>query len=153
LEEQDEFTDLIKKQIRNERESIQLFRSIAKKPKNPVIKFLLHEIVLDSVRHLDTLQTILKLLSGSVVSDSENEELKSFLKEHIHVEERALNALEEAVDTTKDGRIRYLLQNLAADERRHHSVLNHLIQLLSSKKAVGDEKWWDFLYRYSRLST
>lgn len=105
------------------------------------------------MKHLYSLQSALKLVQGSQVSEEESEEFKLLLKRHVALEDRMLEVLEEALDKVQDQRVKFLLQNLASDEKRHHNILTRLLQLLSKEEPLEDERWWDFFYRrYARIS-
>lgn len=114
-----------------------------RRTRNRVIKLLLHGIVLDSMKHIDMLETMIDLLTGSVVPEAERDELGKELKRHIQVEKDSLDRLEGVIGRTEDKGVRFLLQNIASDERRHHTVLDQIISTLAVGENITDMDWWD----------
>ena len=58
---------------------------------------------------------------------------------------------EDLVDEVEDQRIRFLLENIITDEKRHHNIVERIAKLVVNSE-TSDDAWWDFLYRYSRLT-
>ena len=63
-----------------------------------------------------------------------------------------LEDFERTVDKTEDNRIRFILQDIISDEKKHHAIMKRVHELVCEGKKVQDQKWWDFLFRYSRLT-
>jgi rubrerythrin len=97
------------------------------------------------------LKTILSLLKDSEpsMSGSNNNELMKQVELHVEIERVMLEKMLELVDSVEDSRIRFIIQNIINDERKHHSIMKRLYTLLYEE--VTDEKWWDFIFRVSRL--
>jgi len=68
--ERDELVGLLKEQLALERETIASMDKQVRRTKNRVIKLLLDGIVLDSMKHIDMLETMIDLLTGSVVPEA-----------------------------------------------------------------------------------
>ena len=83
---------------------------------------------------------------------SESEEFGEVIEKQVEIERRMLEEFEKIVDETEDNRIRFLLQGMIGDEKRHHAVMKRVHELVCKGETVKDEKWWDFLFRYSRLT-
>lgn len=151
--ERDELVGLLKEQLVLERKTIASMDKQVRRTKNRIIRLLLHGIVLDSMKHIDMLETMIDLLTGSVVPEAERDELGKELKRHIEIEKDSLDRLEGVIKKTEDKGVRFLLQNIASDERRHHTVLDQIISTLAVGEDITDMDWWDYLYRYANLST
>ncbi|NIR87901.1 hypothetical protein GWO13_10265 [Candidatus Bathyarchaeota archaeon] len=149
-----EFEGMIGEQIENERNATELLYESAKKTENTVIRLLLYQLALDSVKHEYMLKAILQLLESPSKEQfkSESEEFRRAIEKHVEIERKMLEDFERIVDVTEDKRMRFILQNIIGDEKRHHAIVKRVHQLVCESEKVRDEKWWDFLFRYSRLT-
>ena len=148
------FKKNIKTRIENEKRAVKLLSDSIKMINNRVIRLLFHQIALESIKHAEMLKTVLYIVeSSSKEPKSESEEFQKTLKMHVEVERKMLRDFEKIVDMTRDKRIRFILQTIISDEKRHHTLMNRLQELVLKGNGVQDEKWWDFLYRYSRLTS
>ena len=95
--ERDELVGLLKEQLALERETIASMDKQVRRTRNRIIKLLLHGIVLDSMKHTDMLETMIDLLTGSVVPEAERDELGKELKRHIQIEKDSLDRLEGVI--------------------------------------------------------
>lgn len=148
-----ELEAIIEERIRDEVRGAKLLRDSMKKTDNVVIQLLLNQIALDSVKHESMLRAILGLLDSRSEEGfrTEGKEFLKLIEMHVEIERRMLEEFERVVDRIKDSRIRFMVQNIIGDERRHHSIMKRLHGLVFEGEKVQDEKWWDFLFRYSRL--
>jgi len=148
-----EFKVMVEEQIENEKEAARLLHDSVRKTNNQVIRLLLYQLALDSIKHENMLRTILQLLESSSKEGfkSEGEEFRKVIEKHVEIEREMLEGFERFVDKTEDNRIRFLLQDMISDEKRHHAIMKRVYELVCESERVQDEKWWDFLFRYSRL--
>jgi len=154
VSENQNFKKLIEQQVKNERFAARLLQESAKKTKNTVIQMLLYQLALDSAKHEQMLKAVLELLKKP--SDerlfAESEDFRKIIEKHVEIERKMLKDFEEIVDKTKDKRVRFIIQEIINDEKRHHAIIKRVYELVCEGKKVKDEKWWDFLFRYSRLT-
>ncbi len=148
------FEQIIKQQIENERFAANLLHESARKTKNVVIQLLLYQLALDSAKHEQMLEAILELLKkpseGGLVSEGEG--FRKIIEKHVEIERKMLEDFEKIVDKAEDKRIRFIIQEIINDEKRHHAVIKRVYELVCESEKVKDEKWWDFLFRYSKLT-
>ena len=153
VSENQNFKKLIEQQVKNERFAARLLQESAKKTKNTVIQMLLYQLALDSAKHEQMLKAVLELLKKP--SDerlfAESEDFRKIIEKHVEIERKMLKDFEEIVDKTKDKRVRFIIQEIINDEKRHHAIIKRIYELVCKGEEVKDEKWWDFLFRYSRL--
>lgn len=150
---QHSFKGMIEEQIENERKATALLYDSAKKTGNTVIRLMLYQLAVDSMKHGHMLNTILRLLeSPSKEVRSESEHFRRVLEKHVEIERKMLVDFERIFDVTEDSRIRFIIQNIIADEKRHHAIARRVYELVCEDEKGRDEKWWDFLFRYSRLA-
>jgi rubrerythrin len=149
-----EFREMIEEQVQNEKKATELLYDSAGKTSNTVIRLMLHQLALDSTKHERMLKIILQLLESSSEEGfkSEDEEFRKVIEKHVEIEREMLRSFEDIVDKTEDKRIRLIIQDIISDEKRHHAIIKRVYELVCESEKVKDEKWWDFLYRYSRLT-
>jgi len=126
----------------------------ANKTNNVVIQLLLHQLALDSAKHEHMLKTILNLLEHPSREQftCKGEDFRKLIEKHVDIERKMLEDFERIVDKTEDKRVRFILQNIISDEKKHHAIVKRIYELVCESDKVRDEKWWDFLFRYSRLT-
>ena len=149
-----EFKMMIEELVENEKTAVKLLDDSMKRTSNTVIRLLLHQLALDSTKHERMLSVILELLEAPSKEqfESEGEKFRKVIEKHVEVEREMLEDFEKIVDKTEDKRVRFILQNIVSDEKRHHAIMKRVYELVCEGDEAKDEKWWDFLFRYSRLS-
>lgn len=145
---------MVEEQIGNEKKVVKLLNDSAKRTSNRVIRLLLCQLALDSAKHERMLMVILQLLESPSEEQfrREGEEFRKVIEKHVEIERKMLEDFEKIVDKTEDNRIRFILQDIISDEKKHHAIMKRVYELVCKGEKVKDEKWWDFLFRYSRLS-
>lgn len=152
--ETQQFETMIEEQIENEKKTVRLLQSSMKKTDNAVIQLMLSKLALDSTKHERMLKAILRLLRSSPGEQfrDESAEFRKVIEKHIEIERKMLEDFERIVDKTEDNRIRFILQDIISDEKRHHAIMKRVHALICEGEKAQDQKWWDFLFRYSRLT-
>lgn len=149
-----EFKMMIEEQIENEKKAVELLHGSMKKTSNTVTRLLLYQLALDSTKHEYMLRAVLQLLESPSKEQfrREGEEFRKIIERHVEVERKMLENFERIVDKTEDNRIKFILQDIISDEKKHHAIMKRVHELVCESEKVKDEKWWDFLFRYSRLT-
>ena len=75
----------------------------------------------------------------------EKEQLKTFLKEQIVLEEKIVRKAKASVKNTKNELVRHLIQAIAIDSNKHALLLNAILARLESKTPFIDEEKRDQL--------
>jgi len=149
-----EFKMMIQERVENEKEAVRLLHDSINKTNNTVIRLLLYQLALDSTKHEHMLRAILKLLETPKEQFKwEGEKFRKTIEKHVEVERAMLEGFEQIVDKTEDKRVRFILQDIISDEKKHHAIMKRVHELVCEGEKVKDEKWWDFLFRYSRLTS
>jgi len=145
---------MVEEQIQNEKKAVKLLQSSMKKTDNTIIQLMFNQLALDSTKHEKMLGTVLQLLkpSSKELLKREGEEFRKVVEKHVEIERKMLEAFERIVDKTEDNRIRFILQDIISDEKKHHAIMKRVHELVCEGEKVQDQRWWDFLFRYSRLS-
>jgi rubrerythrin len=116
--------------------------------KNPVVKTILKGMALDSSKHSSIYQAAERMVQvAPALTESEFDELKKVVKWHIENESKVIKRLETAVRKTKDKRIKFLLQAIAADEKRHHKLLDAIMNIVVKGETITDDEWWEMLWK------
>lgn len=149
-----EFKKMIEEQIVNEKKAAEFLYGSSKKTDKTVIRLMLYQLALDSAKHEHMLEAILQLLESPSREQfkCEGEEFRKIIEKHVELERKMLEDFEKIVDKTEDKRIRFILQEIISDEKKHHAIMKRVYELVCEDEKVKDEKWWDFLFRYSRLT-
>lgn len=149
-----EFKKMIKEQIGNEKKAAEFLFGSSEKTDKTVIQLMLYQLALDSAKHEHMLKIILQLLESPSKEQfkHEGEEFRKIIEKHVEIEHKMLEDFEKIVDQTEDKRIRFILQEIISDEKKHHAIIKRIYELVCEGEKVKDDKWWDFLYRYSRLT-
>ncbi len=134
-------TDTIRKQKRIENKIARDYESTIKQLRNPYVKAMLQTFQLESRKHAVTLQSILDKESGEVTEVSDVWEMRSVLTKHLRAEEAMLKQLKTLAEGVDDPSVKSVLQEIAADEKRHHSGLRRLLDLASAKSTMVSEFW------------
>lgn len=131
----DRLIELIKKQIGIEK---QIGKSVEKQLEmvhTAAARLLLTEMKYDAKKHASILQGILDVIADSDVplwdykihSYVDKLVVKSELERHIEIEQDTLNLVKEEIDQTDDEGVKLLLQHIADDEDRHHTLLRTIV--------------------------
>jgi rubrerythrin len=145
---------MIEERVENEREAVRLLHDSMEKTNNPVIRLLLYQLALDSAKHEHMLKAASKLLETPSEDQFkwEGEQFRQAIEKHVEIEREMLDGFKKIVDKTEDKRVRFILQDIISDEKKHHAIMKRVHELVCEGEKVKDEKWWDFLFRYSRLT-
>src|SRR4030042_1837123 len=111
---------------------------------NPLVRALIQVIIQDSGKHASICQALMDVDAGESTPKLDLDmavavELHQNIKQHIRVESSMITRLESMVKEAGDDRVAELLRYMLDDERRHHSLLTQLSNLLDRDEAAYDE--------------
>ncbi len=118
--------------------------------KNPLVKLFIHWIILDTMRHSDTYQTLIALNSGVIVGDIEKDQMTMELATHISEELEMLKRAEEIGEEIKDRNAKKLFDIVIDDERRHHQFLVDLLSITEKVDEMSREDWYRQVYNVTK---
>lgn len=145
---EDEIIKFFKDQIKLEHHIIESVTNSLKTVRNPVVKQVLHAIAFDSQKHAGIYNAAISITKVTpALTDKEYRELEEITAKHIADEEKAISTLDKIVQKTKDKKVKFLLESIAADERKHHELLNKIIDIVVKKEAITEEDWWEILWK------
>lgn len=136
-----EAIQMLKEQIKLEGELIGLYERTAPEMENNPVKHMLHMIELDSRKHIDICQTVIEVLEGEDVFSEHKEELVEGLKDHIKMEEGAVQRAETLLKNVwirENKALTELIKKLRDDEKHHTSALKKLSEKPFFRFLPGD---------------
>jgi len=134
----------LKEQKALELSHVKSLTPVAEATANPLVRVLIQAIIQDSGKHASICQALIDVGAGESSPKLDLDmaaavELHQNIKQHIRVESRMITRLESMVKETEDDRVAELLKYMLDDERRHHSLLTQLSNLLDRDEAAYDE--------------
>ncbi|MCW4036332.1 MAG: hypothetical protein NWE75_03985 [Candidatus Bathyarchaeota archaeon] len=115
---------------------------------NVAIPGLIKGVALDSEKHAGLYRATADILKGPLaVTAVEYDKLEVSLKRHIEVEERMMGEAKALMDGEGDDRVKFLLEEIYADEVRHHRFLSNLLEAVVERDAIFEEDIWKMIWR------
>lgn len=136
--------ELLKKQRDLELEHVERLRPSIEKSGHRLVSALLETILHDSRKHAALCQALIDVEAGAApvtldVDMGAAVGLHQNILQHLRVEESMIARLESMMEEVEEPRVREILDHLLADERRHHSLLQRLSNIIDSDTAAYDE--------------
>jgi len=132
----------IKKQKDFEDQTAKKLTPLYESAKNPLIKLFIHGIIFDTMRHSDIYQMLIDLNSSAQIGKESEDIGEEELASHIKEEARMLKQTKDISEVVKDKKIKQLILNILEDEKKHHRVLNELLEILKKEST----EWNAYLY-------
>lgn len=115
---------------------------------NVVIAELMKGVALDSKKHASLYRAIVSILEGPLgVTDVEYDQLETTLKEHIKIEENMLAEVKRLLGDEGDKRVIFILNEIYADELKHHKFLSNLLEVVVKRDMIFEEDIWAMIWR------
>jgi rubrerythrin len=136
--------ELLEKQRDMELEHVERLQPSVDKAGHRLVSALLETILHDSRKHAALCQALLDLEAGAApvtldVDMGAAVGLHQDIRQHVQVEEKMIARLESIRDGVEEPRIREIVDHLLVDERRHHSLLQRLSNIIDSDTTAYDE--------------
>lgn len=143
----EELISFFREQIKLEEEIVRSINQILRTITNPVAKGVLKGISLDSLKHAEIYRAAIEAVSlPPALTEEELNRLKKATKKHIEAEEKMMGRLNYGIETTRNEKIKFLLESIASDEKRHHELLNKIMDIVVRGETITEDDWWDFLW-------
>ena len=144
----DELLEFMKRQIVIEKEIVESLNKGVVNIKNPPVKGVLKGISLDSVKHAELYAAAVSLLTDvSQALKQENlDEQRALVEKHIKMEADLIKKLEKIMPTIENTKVRFLLESILADERRHHALLKEVLEIIVHGETITEADWWKMLW-------
>jgi len=145
-EEIDELKAMVGQLIRVEEEVIDLTEKTINQAENVTVKYLLKAIQHDSRKHADFGRAALEILDfKKIVGTQERKEVWDLVRKHGILEKRHREFVAEIRSLTKTPALKYILDQIWADEKKHHAILETLMTKRFEKDPVAQ---WGALLNY-----
>lgn len=143
-----ELVAFLSQQEKLEEEIVKSVNKAIKTIKNPVVEAVLKGISYDSAKHADLYRSAVQIIAvAPALTEREFEHLKEVVAWHIKSEEKIIGRLREAIDKTANDRVKFLLESIFEDEKRHHDLLNLVMNIIVKGETITDEDWWDIIWK------
>ena len=115
---------------------------------NVAVAGLMMSVALDSRKHAGLYRAIAAILEGPLgITDVEYDRLEAALKRHVEVEVGMLSEARALLEGVEDDRARRLLEEIVADEVRHHKFLSNLLEAVLARDMIFEQDVWDLIWR------
>jgi hypothetical protein len=72
---------------------------------------------------------------------------KALVEKHIQIEAVLIEKIGEQIPNLKDEKVKLLLTAILEDEKRHHSLLQRVLEILIRGETITDEEWFEVMWR------
>ncbi len=142
----DNLKTMVNQLIGIEEDVVDLTEKAINKAENATTKYLLRAIQHDSRKHADFGRAALEILEfKTIVGVKERKEVWDLLKKHNDMEKKHREFVAEIKSLTKTPALQYIFEQIWADEKRHHAILETLMTKRFEKDPGAQ---WGFLLGY-----
>jgi rubrerythrin len=135
----------IKQQKEFEEKTAKSLTPIYEQAQNPLIKTLIHSLILDTMKHAEIYQMLLDLNTTALVGKESEELGEKEIAKHLKEEAFMLKQTAEISKTIKDKHIKEILTNIMEDEEKHHRILIQLQKMLKAESKEWDAYIYDLI--------
>jgi ribonucleotide reductase beta subunit family protein with ferritin-like domain len=144
-----DLVEFMKRQIVIEKEIVDSLNKGIVDIKNPPVKGVLKGISLDSVKHAELYSAAVTLLTNvSQALKQENlDAQRALVEKHIKMEAELIKKLEKMMPTIENSKVKFLLNAILTDERRHHAMLKMVLEIIVHGETITEADWWELLWK------
>jgi len=149
LGSEDELTVFLKEQIEIENKIVESLDKELVEIGNPAVRGVLKGISLDSLKHAEMYHAAVNLLTvvSQALTQEQLDKQRSLVEEHIRIEEELIERISKAIHSIENDKVRLLLNAILLDEKRHHELLNRVLEILVRGETITEEDWWDIMWK------
>ncbi len=146
-----ELLDFMKKQIAIEKKIVNSLNKGIKDIKNPPVKGVLKGISLDSVKHAELYQAAITLLTvvPQALSQENLDAQRKLVENHIKMEADLIAKIESIMPSVENSKTKFLLNLILTDEKRHHTILKTILEIIVRAETVTEDDLWELLWEGS----
>jgi len=146
--EEKELIAFFREQVEHEEQIVKSINKALRKLKNPVVASVLKGMSLDSLKHADMYKAAESIMSvAPAMTEDELDHLNEVVSWHIANEEKVMAQVDDFIRKVKDKKIRFLLESIQLDEKRHHELLKTIMNLVARGETITEDEWWEILWR------
>ena len=144
-----DLVEFMKRQILIEKEIVNSLNKGIVDIKNPPVKGVLKGISLDSVKHAELYASAIRLLTNvSQALKQENlDAQRALVEKHIQMEAELIKKLEQMMPTIENSKVKFLLNAIFEDEKRHHAMLKTVLEIIVHGETITEADWWELLWK------
>jgi rubrerythrin len=148
LSSKDELVDFFKNQIKIEQTIVDSVKEGLVEIENPAVKGVLTGISLDSLKHAEMYSSAITLLTSvpQALTEKNLDKQRALVKKHIQLETLVIQKLTEIIPSVQNEKVKLLLDAILADEKRHHTLLQKVLEILVKGETITDKEWWDVMW-------
>jgi len=149
LNSNDKLVDFLKKQMTVEHEIVNSLNESLTNIGNVTVKSVLKGISLDSLKHAEMYDSAIKLLTSvSQALTQENlDEQRKLVEKHIALEAELIERIGKTLPDVENKKVKLLLGAILEDEKRHHALLEQVLEILVRGETITEADWWDVLWK------
>lgn len=146
-----DLVEFMKHQIEIENEIVSSLNKGVVDIKNPPVKAVLKGISLDSVKHAELYAAAIKLLTdvSTALSQENLDAQRALVEKHIEMEAELIKKLENMMPTIENNKVKFLLNSIFIDEKRHHAMLKAILESIVRAETITEDEWWQTLWEGS----
>lgn len=139
----------LKEQIKVENEIVDSLNKGLVDVENPAVKGTLKGISLDSLKHAQMYASAINLLTKApkALTQKQLDTQKSLVEKHIKIEAVLIERITEQIPNIKDEKVRLLLNAILEDEKRHHTLLQRVLEILVRGETITEEEWFEVVWK------
>jgi rubrerythrin len=143
--------EFMKRQITVENEIVSSLNKGVADIKNPPVKAVLKGISLDSEKHAELYAAAIRLLTdvSTALSQENLDAQRALVEKHIEMEAELIRKLEKMMPTIENSKVKFLLNSIFMDEKRHHAMLKTVLEIIVRAETITEDEWWDILWEGS----
>ena len=146
--EEKNLVSFFREQVKLEDQIVESAHNAVKDLKNTVVIYFLKGIAFDSAKHADIYKAAESIVSvAQAMSENELDKIDKIVKWHINTEEKLISRLNESIKKTSNKKIKFLLENILADEKRHHELLKKIMETIVKGETITRDEWWEIMWR------
>jgi rubrerythrin len=146
--EENELITFFREQVDQEEKIVRSINKAIQKLTNPVVVSVLKGMSLDSIKHADmykAAESVVKV--APALSEDELDHLNEVVSWHIDNEEKVMKQVDAFIEKVKDTKIKFLLESIQADEKRHHELLKTIMDVIGRGETITKDEWWEIMWR------
>lgn len=139
-----EVIDLLKEQKQLELSHVEVLTESKKDLKHPLARVILEAIIYDSMKHAAVAQALIDVGAGEAPMKLDLDmgpavSLHQNIKQHVRAEQNMIALLGEINAIVNEERVKYFIDYLLEEEKRHHTLLKELSNLIDRDSVTIDE--------------
>lgn len=146
--EENELITFFREQAEQEEKIVKSINKAVQKLTNPVVISVLKGMSLDSIKHADMYKAAESVVRvAPALSEEELDHLNEVVSWHIDNEEKVMKQVDAFIKKVKDTKIKFLLESIQADEKRHHELLKTIMNVIGRGETITQDEWWEIMWR------